>query len=101
MNGEVAPLTDLLQRWRDDLSAWELPPEIQAKCADRTTKVARRLPDEPPVPVVPTGSRSYLRECEALNGSGSVIDVGAGTGDASLVLAARTSQLTAVDADAD
>jgi SAM-dependent methyltransferase len=95
------PLADRLQRWRTDLAAWEIPAEIRAKCQGSAAKVARRLPDEPAVPVVPPGSRSFEREWEALDGSGSVIDVGAGTGDASLILAARVSQLTAVDASAE
>ena len=96
-----SPLTQLLASWRGDIEAWEIPADIKAKCKGGTGMVARRLPAEPVVPVVPTGSRSFEREWESLNGSGSVIDVGAGTGDASLVLAARTSVLTAVDTSAD
>jgi SAM-dependent methyltransferase len=46
---------------------------------------------------VPAGSRSFAREWEALEPPGSVIDVGAGTGDASLPLRARATEITAVD----
>lgn len=94
-------LTNRLRQWRADLAAFEIPAVIRTKCGPSSVKVARRLPDEPLVPIVPKGSRSFEREWEALDGSGSVIDIGAGTGDASLVLAARMSRLTAVDPNAD
>jgi 2-polyprenyl-3-methyl-5-hydroxy-6-metoxy-1,4-benzoquinol methylase len=96
----VAPLTDLLNRWREDLSSWAIPDRITAGVAEspwvlprqvfvRRTDRVRRAP----------GGPSFERAWEALDPPGSVLDVGAGAGAASLPLAPRVTTLTAVDAD--
>lgn len=96
----MASRGELLQRWRDDLadwavpdkiarsvseSPWVLPRQVFARRADRLTRT-------------PAGP-SYDRAWEALAPEGTVLDVGAGAGAASLPLAARATLLTAVDTD--
>ena len=96
----MSSLAGLLTRWRDDLAAWAipeditgavtespwvLPREVFARRADRL----RRAPEGP----------SYERAREALDPPGTVLDVGAGAGAASLPLAPWTTALTAVDTD--
>jgi len=92
--------TELLSQWRQDLAAWAIPERIIATAPDspwvlprqvfaRRAERLRRAPSGP----------SYQHEMEALDPPGSVLDVGAGAGAACLPLAARTTALTAVDAD--
>jgi 2-polyprenyl-3-methyl-5-hydroxy-6-metoxy-1,4-benzoquinol methylase len=96
----VAPLTELLNRWREDLSAWAIPDHITAGVAESPWVLPRqvfarradRLSRAP-------GSPSFERAAEALDPPGSVLDVGSGAGAACLPLAPRTTTLTAVDAD--
>jgi SAM-dependent methyltransferase len=96
----VGPLPELLNRWREDLSAWAIPDHITAGAADSPWVLPRqvfarradRLRRAP-------GGPSFERAWEALEPAGSVLDVGAGAGAACLPLAPRTTTLTAVDAD--
>jgi SAM-dependent methyltransferase len=96
----VVPLTELLDRWREDLSAWAIPDRITAGVAESPWVLPRqvfvrradRLRRAP-------GGPSFERAWEALDPPGSVLDVGAGAGAASLPLAPRVTALTAVDAD--
>src|SRR5499427_4716738 len=96
----VTPLTELLDRWRDDLSAWAIPSHITAGAAESPWVLPRqmfarradRLRRDP-------GGPSFERAWEALDPAGSVLDVGSGAGAACLPLAPRTTTLTAVDAD--
>jgi SAM-dependent methyltransferase len=96
----VGPLPELLNRWREDLSAWAIPDHIAAGAADSPWVLPRqvfarradRLRRAP-------GGPSFERAWEALDPAGSVLDVGAGAGAACLPLAPRTTTLTAVDAD--
>ncbi|HEX6261455.1 MAG TPA: class I SAM-dependent methyltransferase [Actinomycetota bacterium] len=87
-----------LERWREALASWAIPDEILAKApeppwgfrpeifADR----ARRAPEEPETP-------SRRRAGAALRGGGTVLDVGAGAGAASLPLAPPADAIVAVD----
>src|SRR5262249_58555239 len=86
----VAPLTELLDRWREDLAAWAIPEHITAGVAEspwvlprqvfaRRADRLRRDPRGPP----------FERACEALHPPGSVLDVGSGAGAACLPLAPR------------
>ena len=91
-------LADLLSRWRDDLAAWAIPSDIAAAVTESpwvlpTTVFARRADKYASAPE----GESYERAWAALDPPGSVLDVGAGAGAASLPLAARTTELTAVD----
>jgi SAM-dependent methyltransferase len=96
----VAPLTALLDRWREDLAAWAIPEHITAGVAESPWVLPRqvfarradRLRRDP-------GGPSFERAWEALDPPGSVLDVGSGVGAACLPLAPRITTLTAVDAD--
>jgi SAM-dependent methyltransferase len=98
----VAPLTALLDRWREDLAAWAIPGHITAGVAESPWVLPRqvfarradRLRRDP-------GGPSFERAREALDPPGSVLDVGSGAGAACLPLAPRITELTAVDADGE
>jgi SAM-dependent methyltransferase len=87
-----------LQRWRQALAGWAVPACIPGARDQRPPP--RRVPPGDPAQepvVVPPGSRSFTRELEALPAGGTVLDVGAGAGGASLPLARRASAITGVD----
>ena len=98
----MAPLTALLDRWREDLAAWAIPERITAGVAESPWVLPRqvfarradRLRRDP-------GGPSFERAWEALDPPGSVLDVGSGAGAACLPLAPRITALTAVDADGE
>ncbi len=98
----MAPLTALLDRWREDLAAWAIPEHITAAVAESPWVLPRqvfarradRLRRDP-------GGPSFERAWEALDPPGSVLDVGSGAGAACLPLAPRVTTLTAVDADGE
>jgi SAM-dependent methyltransferase len=85
-------------RWRDQLASWAIPERITAAAADSpwrlpTGTFARRAQRQ----IAAATGFSYEKAADALDPPGSVLDVGAGAGAASLPLAARTTELTAVD----
>jgi 2-polyprenyl-3-methyl-5-hydroxy-6-metoxy-1,4-benzoquinol methylase len=94
-------LTVLLERWRAELAAWTIPEKITAAVSESPWTLPRqvfarradRLRDAPTGP-------SYELAWAALDPDGSILDVGAGAGAASLSLLPRAVALTAVDADA-
>jgi SAM-dependent methyltransferase len=83
-----------LRHWRDQLDAWAIPHSITSAVADSPwtvpTAVFARRAD-----AARRDGESWRRAMQAL--PGSVLDVGAGAGAASLPLARRTTHLTAVD----
>jgi SAM-dependent methyltransferase len=87
------------ERWREQLAAWAIPPEILAAVPDSPwtvpTEVFARRADTSVA--APTGA-SYLRAREALVDGGTVLDVGCGAGAASLPLGAP---ITGVDVSPD
>jgi SAM-dependent methyltransferase len=93
-------LADLLARWRDDLAAWAIPDHIMAGVSESPwvlpVQVFARRADQ--LAAAPTGA-SFGRAWAALDPPGSVLDVGAGAGAACLPLAARITELTAVDSN--
>jgi SAM-dependent methyltransferase len=87
-----------LERWRQALAGWSIPASLRG--AHEEGPPPRRVPSTDPAqePVaVPPGSRSFARAWEALPPGGTVLDVGAGAGGASLPLAQRASAITGVD----
>jgi SAM-dependent methyltransferase len=97
----VAELTGLLDAWRGDLAAWAIPEHISAAVTESPWVLPRqvfaRRADR--LAGTPSGA-SYDLAWAALDPPGSVLDVGAGAGAASLPLLARATALTAVDGDA-
>ena len=93
-------LTELLGRWRDDLSAWAIPERITSAVAESPWVLPRqvfarradRLTDAP-------AGASYERAWAALAPAGTVLDIGSGAGAACLPLVPRATTITAVDAD--
>lgn len=87
-----------LERWREALASWAIPDEILARAAESPwgfrpeifADRARRAPGEPETP-------SRRRAGAALRGGGTVLDVGAGAGAASLPLVPPADAIVAVD----
>jgi SAM-dependent methyltransferase len=91
---------DSAERWRADLAAWAIPEDILA-AADASPWTlprgvfTRRAEQQVETPDGP----SHERAAEALSGGGTVLDVGAGAGAASLPLARYAFEIAAVDED--
>jgi SAM-dependent methyltransferase len=98
---EAAGPSALLARWRSDLAAWAIPEHLTDAVSESPwilpRQVFARRADR--VAADPSGP-SFSREWAALDPPGTVLDVGAGAGAASLPLLARSTGLTAVDSDA-
>jgi SAM-dependent methyltransferase len=91
-----------IRQWRQALAAWQIPADILAGAEESpwvlprhvfTRRVDRQL--------ARPGGPSYAAAWRALDPPGSVLDVGAGAGAASLPLAGRCTEITAVDTDAE
>jgi SAM-dependent methyltransferase len=97
----VTELTALQDAWRVDLAAWAIPEHISAAVTESPWVLPRevfaRRADR--LTGTPSGP-SYDLAWAALDPPGSILDVGAGAGAASLPLLARATALTAVDNDA-
>ena len=89
-----------IERWRQALAAWRIPEHVLAAAEESPWVLPRqvfvRRADRQ---LAEPGGASYLAACQALDPPGSVIDIGAGAGAASLPLAARCTAITAVDSD--
>lgn len=86
------------ERWRRDLAEWAIPDHILAAAPASPWTLPPslfRAPDRP------DDTPSRRRALEALAGGGSVIDVGAGAGAASLALIPAAERIVAVDASAE
>ena len=87
-----------LQRWREQLDGWAIPSEILAAAPESPwgypvglfRSRARRAGSRPATP-------SNLEAAQSMPEGGSVLDVGAGAGAASLPLAGLAGRLVAVD----
>ena len=87
-----------LQRWREQLDGWAIPSEILAAAPESPwgypvglfRSRARRAGSRPATP-------SNLEAARSMPEGGSVLDVGAGAGAASLPLAGLAGRLVAVD----
>jgi len=98
----AARLRGLQDRWRSDLAAWAIPDSILSS-VDQSPWVLPRevfIRRASRVATAPSGP-SYERARAALVPSGSLLDVGAGAGTASLPLLPWCTALTAVDTDPD
>jgi ubiquinone/menaquinone biosynthesis C-methylase UbiE len=92
----------MTHRWAEALAAWAIPPQIlDAASRDPwVLPVARFAGRADRAVTEPTGA-SYERAAEVLRvEAGSVLDVGAGAGAASLPLAPMATRITAVDSSA-
>lgn len=98
MGGHPDPLSD----WKEALSGWAIPDEIVARAPEPpwffpTASFGQRADRQVEARLGP----SLARAEEALGEGGTVLDVGAGGGAASLPLAGRATALTAVDSQQD
>ncbi len=98
----MSPVTTAARHWADQLAGWGIPPEILAAAPEspwglRPSMFRASDPDEESA-----GPSSRLA-LEALPEGGTLLDVGAGGGAASLpvAVAGRTSQVRAVDESVD
>lgn len=85
------------QRWREELAAWAIDPDILAAAPENPYAFTPAL-----FRADPAGAPSPLHRLarEALPDRGSVLDVGAGAGAASLPLAPPAARIVAVDTQA-
>ncbi|MEU6641559.1 methyltransferase domain-containing protein [Saccharomonospora sp. NPDC046836] len=89
------------QRWRDQLLAWQIPEPILASAEDSPWVLPRHVfARRADVLLAEPEGASFPAAWAALDPPGSVLDVGAGAGAASLPLAVRSTHITAVDTDA-
>ncbi len=89
----------MTQRWADALAAWAIPPRIlDAATRDPWMLPVARFAGRADRAVTEPSGVSYERAAEVLRTeAGSVLDVGAGAGAASLPLVSMATRLTAVD----
>jgi SAM-dependent methyltransferase len=97
---EATGTAELLDRWRADLASWQIPEHIAASVTESPWVLprevfVRRAAHRRSAPHGP----SFERAWEALDPPGSVLDIGAGGGAASLPLAPRATSITAVDTE--
>ena len=84
--------------WRKALAEWEIPPEILAGAEESPWELPRQVFVRRAEGLARASyGQSYARAREALDTPGSVLDVGAGAGAASLPLAPRATRICAVD----
>lgn len=89
------------ERWRADLEAWRIPEPILRAAEDSPWVLPRHVfTRRADVLVAEPEGASFPAAWDALDPPGSVLDVGAGAGAASLPLARRGTSITAVDTDA-
>jgi precorrin-6B methylase 2 len=89
-----------LRSWAEQIGAWAIPEQIRAAATESPWMLPhqvfiRRAERQTAAPV----GGSYRDAIEALSTPGSVLDVGAAAGAASLPLAGRLTEATAVDSD--
>lgn len=89
------------RRWREDLGSWAIPPEILDAAPESPwgcpPGLFARAAEHALAEGADTPTPSRLRALEALPEGGSVLDVGAGGGAASLPLCPPAAVVTAVD----
>lgn len=95
-------MPDALDRWSTQLAEWAIPAHILAGTAESPWVLprqvfVRRVDRQLTGPRTPT----HTAILDALAGAGTVLDVGAGAGAASLPCAPAITRVTAVDTDAE
>lgn len=88
---------DAARRWAEALAAWAIPDEIRRQATDDPWKLSPNLFRAPDPAEAPVDTPARRRALEALPESGTVLDVGAGGGAASLPLAPPAGGVVAVD----
>src|SRR6478752_3380142 len=89
------------EQWRADLALWGIPDEIAARApANPWEHSPARFAERTDRALADPEGPTLARIAEALPAGGSVLDVGAGTGAASLPLAGSMGELIAVDSSA-
>jgi SAM-dependent methyltransferase len=92
--------TDLLERWRSQLAAWALPDAVISAAPEspwsHPVDLFRNLAEDALTPEA-EGRLATVVAREALPAGGSVLDVGAGVGAASLPLAPPAGRIIGVD----
>lgn len=93
--------TELAQRWRSDLASWAIPEEIISAAPDSPWRLPRRFfARRADHRIAGHNGHPYdLVAAEALPDGGTVLDVGAGAGAASLPLTRWAGSVTAVDTE--
>ena len=87
------------QRWRDQLDAWRIEPEILAAAPESPYGFPPALFGPRPEPA--NGTPSRRRALEALSDGGTVLDVGCGGGAGALALVPPAGRVVGVDESAD
>lgn len=97
-------LPESARQWSDDLESWAIPPEILAAAPETPwgcpTGLFARSAQETVAGREGPRTPSQRRALEALPDGGSVLDIGAGGGAASLPLCPPAAAVTAVDQSA-
>ena len=92
---------DAERRWADTLAAWAIPEEILRQAPDDPWRLPPDLFPAPDPAEPPPDTSARRRALEALPESGVVLDVGVGSGAASLPLAPPASTVVGVDESAE
>lgn len=85
------------EAWAEQLAAWAIPDEIRSQATADPWKLTPEVLPPPDLAAEPPDTASRRRALEALGDEGTLIDVGVGTGAASLPLAPPATLITGVD----
>ncbi|MGH9222608.1 MAG: class I SAM-dependent methyltransferase [Acidimicrobiales bacterium] len=92
---------DAERRWAEQLAAWEIPEEIRSKAVADPWKLTPSVFPAPAADEPPADTPTRRVALAALGDGGTILDVGAGTGGASLHLVPPATEVSAVDEGED